>query len=263
MRRDREQLAELERRLGEAERRLGDLEAAASLDASERALSLREEADDLRVSVILPTHDRPRELQRAIGSVLTQLHRNLELVVVDTKGADGTLAQLEGLTDDRMRTVAAHGARSGPARNAGQDAATGELISYLDDDNVMAPWWLRALALTARAHPEDQVFYGARIHEGTDEWLARVQYVPWFDRERLRRENYIDTSTLAHRLGVGRWPEDSQAPDWELVAGLVASGHVPRAVPARAVVYMVSAEARTSSTSDFAAAEAAVARLLG
>ena len=257
----------LEARVREAERGVEDARVAAVLDATERTVSARLEDDAMLVSVVLPTYDRPEHLRRAIRSVLAQLHHRLELLVVDAGGRPGTAAVIEEVTDPRLRRVAALGARSGEARNAGLEQARGELVAYLDDDNIMQPWWLRAAVLTARHRPDANVFYGARVVEWNEGTLATVQYAPAFDRERFLRENIVDTNVLAHRRGLGpRWPQQSGSPDWEYVAALLAAGHEPVPVPVRAVLYMASAPSRFTDAEDFAErsarARAEVQRLL-
>ena len=264
---DAERVAELEARLGEAERRTDDVRVLAEVAATERAVSARLHDDDVLVSVVLPTHDRPEHLRRAIGSVLGQLHRRLELLVVDTAGRTGTAAVLDEVDDPRVRVVEAPGATSGAARNAGLDEARGELVTYLDDDNLMEPWWLRALAMVARERPEADVFYGARIIEMAPGARAIVQFAPAFDRARYRHENFIDTNVLAHRRGLPlRWPVGVGAPDWYFVANLVAAGHHPVPVPVRAALYLSSAPGRASDSPGYqerlAATRAEVERLL-
>jgi glycosyltransferase involved in cell wall biosynthesis len=98
-----------------------------------------------RVTVVVPTHDRRGLVPRAIGCALRQRDVEVDVVVVDDGSTDGTpvvLAALEGprvrvLRHDRPRGVAA-------ARNTGIDAASGEWVAFLDDDDVWAPGKLRA-----------------------------------------------------------------------------------------------------------------------
>ena len=267
--------------LGEHEARLGALEielrtvretalqarALATFDLTERSLSARFDADDVLVSVVLPTFDRGPYLRRAVASVVGQLHERWELLVVDTGGRTGTAEALATFDDPRIKVLEAHGSKSAVARNAALDAARGDLVAYLDDDNVLLPWWLRAVALTAREHPDRLAFYGARVIEqppGDEAWWQ----LDAFDRDEHTRRNLTDTGMIAHRRSDAvRWPEDqSGSPDWELVGGLAAAGHEPLAIPVRAVLYTTSAPGRmTDSDEGRASSErgaANVARLL-
>lgn len=251
--------------LGEHEARLDALETElrtvretaahartlATFDLTERSLSIRFDADDTLVSVVLPTFDRGPYLLRAIASVLGQLHERWELLVVDTGARPATAEALATFDDPRIRVLEAHGSKSAVARNLALDAARGDLVAYLDDDNVLLPWWLRAVALTGREHPDRLVFYGARVIEqppGDEAWW---QLDP-FDRAEHTRRNLTDTGMIAHRRSDDvRWPEDQAgSPDWELVGRLVAAGHEPLPIPVRAVLYTTSAPGRMTDSAE-------------
>lgn len=89
------------------------------------------------VSVILPTHNRPATLKRAIHSVLAQLHGDLELIVVDDASDQGTHAAAATFKDPRLHYVRLDSNRgAGGARNEGLRRARGTLIAYQDDDDV-------------------------------------------------------------------------------------------------------------------------------
>lgn len=98
------------------------------------------------VSVVIPTYKRPIYLKRAIDSVLNQTYENVELIVVDDNNPD-TPARLE--TEDLMAHYSDNpkvkylkhdkNRNGSAARNTGWRAATGEYITYLDDDDEIAP----------------------------------------------------------------------------------------------------------------------------
>ncbi|MCA0434216.1 MAG: glycosyltransferase [Proteobacteria bacterium] len=82
-------------------------------------------------SVVIPTRNRPAYLPEAVASVLAQRDSELELIIVND--GDGPI-QLPG--DPRLRVIE-NGARGAvPARNAGVTAASGDVIAFLDDDDV-------------------------------------------------------------------------------------------------------------------------------
>ncbi len=97
---------------------------------------------DPLVSVIIPTHNRPQLLERAVESVLDQTYDNLELLVVDD--ASDERADLEATFDfgaiaDYEYIYLEENRGGAGARNVGLDAATGEYIAFLDDDDEWLP----------------------------------------------------------------------------------------------------------------------------
>ena len=93
-----------------------------------------------RVSVVIPTYNRRDYLAEAIESVRAQTYSDYEIVVVDDGSTDGT----EEFIRRRFRDaplVYQYQQRSGSsgARNAGMRAARGELIAFLDSDDLWLP----------------------------------------------------------------------------------------------------------------------------
>lgn len=98
------------------------------------------------VSVVIPTHDRARELlKRSLSSALNQEAVEIEVVVVDDGSRDGTPEALAAVGDRRVRMIR-NAASQGlaRARNLGIAAAHAPWVAFLDDDDVWAPRKLRA-----------------------------------------------------------------------------------------------------------------------
>ena len=90
------------------------------------------------ISVVIPTHNRSDLISRAIKSVQTQTYTDTEIIVVSDGSTDDTKTVVEelGKTDERIRFLEYHPARGGNvARNTGIEAASGEYIAFLDDDD--------------------------------------------------------------------------------------------------------------------------------
>lgn len=101
-------------------------------------------------SVIVPTYNRPEQLERALKSVERQSLKDFELIVVDdgsdTSYVDQVVQQARCPKVRIIRQVVNRGPAA--ARNAGVAASTGELIAFLDDDDQFADEFL---AVTAKA----------------------------------------------------------------------------------------------------------------
>ncbi len=206
------------------------------------------------VSVVLPTRDRRALLEAAIASVQEQSYPHWELLVVDDGSADDTPAFLQRLDDPRIRTFRAEGGGVCAARNVALDAARGELVAYLDDDNRMDPHWLKAVVLTFAGFPDARACYGARVIDdegrlfhGTTAGTAWVHFDPW-DAEAVRADNRVDMNAIAHRRSDARFDADlAYYGDWDLLLQLTA-GDPPVEVPAVAAYYRTDVPGRMSST---------------
>jgi len=90
----------------------------------------------MKVSVIIPSYNREDTIGRAIRSVLQQDFKEFELIVVDDGSDDKTVEVVQDFSDSRI-SIIQHSENQGAnaARNSGIDAASGELISFLDSDD--------------------------------------------------------------------------------------------------------------------------------
>lgn len=138
------------------------------------------------VSVIMPVLNGERFIGAAIASVQAQTFRDWELVVIDDGSTDASAEIVEeALRDDpRIRLVdnrggPVHGAAA--ARNLGMRRAEGELIAFLDADDLYEPGKLADEVALLASHPEAAMVYGPALwwRDGDDSWS-------W--REPMRRE---------------------------------------------------------------------------
>jgi glycosyltransferase involved in cell wall biosynthesis len=106
--------------------------------------------------VVVPTRNRPHRLNGALASVLSQTHRNIEVIVVDDASDPPVedLADADLFEDPRVRLQRLAG-KSGAARarNVGLSLSNGELVAFLDDDDRWAPAKLATQVEYLDAHP--------------------------------------------------------------------------------------------------------------
>jgi glycosyltransferase involved in cell wall biosynthesis len=128
------------------------------------------------VSVVIPTRNRWPLLSRtALRSALAQTDVEHEVIVVDDGSTDETPVRLAELAEPRVRVVAL-GERRGvaTARNAGIEAARGEWVAFLDDDDLWSPRKLRAQLDTAVDARAD--FAYARVVSVDESGAARYAF---------------------------------------------------------------------------------------
>ena len=93
-----------------------------------------------RFSIVIPSYNRGYILWKAIQSVQDQSFEDWELIVVDDGSTDDTAKVGAQFQDDpRIKYVQQSNAGAAAARNRGMAEATGEIIGYLDSDDVLYP----------------------------------------------------------------------------------------------------------------------------
>jgi hypothetical protein len=108
-------------------------------------------SEELRISVVIATRDRPELLRRVGEQVVSQLGAGDELVIVD----DTTGKPVDyGWLGPRGRMLRSYGGGPAVARNLGWRATTGEVVAFTDDDVRIDGGWLSAVRGEFRADPD-------------------------------------------------------------------------------------------------------------
>ncbi len=116
------------------------------------------------VSVVIPTYNREYLVQEAIASVLAQGYPALEVLVVDDGSTDNTVSRVGALGPPVRVISIRHSGWPGLVRNVGIREAHGELIAFLDSDDLWLPGKLRRQLDYLAAHPDIAFVY-------TDEYV--------------------------------------------------------------------------------------------
>jgi glycosyltransferase involved in cell wall biosynthesis len=106
------------------------------------------------VSVIISTFNRGWILSEAVDSVLSQDYAPFELVVVDDGSTDDTAEILSAYADPRLRVHFQPNRGVSAARNCGIMHTSGELIAFLDSDDLWLPGKLSAQVQFFQQHPD-------------------------------------------------------------------------------------------------------------
>ena len=93
------------------------------------------------ISVVIPVYNVRAYLERCFQSVISQEYHNLEIILVDDGSTDGSGALCDALAerDSRVRVIHKANGGLGSARNAGMDAANGDILSFVDSDDWIEP----------------------------------------------------------------------------------------------------------------------------
>lgn len=123
-----------------------------------------------RVSVVVCSYNGAATIAETLGALARLDYPDYEVIVVDDGSTDGT-----GEIASRFacRLISVENGGLGHARNIGAEAASGEIVAYLDDDAYPDPDWMRYLAHTFRSTDYAAVG-GPNIPPGDEGWIARA-----------------------------------------------------------------------------------------
>jgi len=210
------------------------------------------------ISVVTPSYQHAEFIGATLRSVLDQGYPGLELVVMDGGSSDGTVEILRGF-GDRLRWVSERDGGQAAALNTGFARTRGEIVGWLNSDDLYAEGALHAVGEHFRANPDVDWLYGrcpiidregrpARelVTRYKEFWMRRYSY------RRLLIENFLNQPAIFFRRRflerVG--PIDTRyrnAFDYELFLRMGALSR-PAYLDRVLAYFRVHREAKTSAT---------------
>ena len=128
-----------------------------------------------RISVVTPSLNQARYIERTIRSVLDQGYPNLEYFIYDGGSTDGSVEIISRYAERLDYWVSEPDGGQSAAINAGWDRATGEILAWLGSDDYYLPETLQTVGEHFRDHPGTLLLYGTC--ERVDQDGAYIGYV--------------------------------------------------------------------------------------
>lgn len=133
----------------------------------------------ISISVVTPSLNQARFVERTVRSVLDQAYSPLEYIVCDGGSTDGSLSVLERYAD-RLTFISEPDRGQADAVNKGIRRTSGEVIGWLNSDDVYAANALHCVAGFLTAHPDTDVVYGdAHLLDASDALVGAYYTEPW------------------------------------------------------------------------------------
>ena len=176
-----------------------------------------------RVSIVTPSFNQAEFIAETIDTVLSQDYPHIEYHVVDGGSTDGTLDILRGF-GDRLEWISEPDHGQSDAINKGWRRTTGEIIAWLNADDLYRPGAVSKVVAFLASHPDVDMVYGdcdyldaegnvgeryhARPADGVDLLCSPVTIVPqpatFLRRRVLDSVGYLD-ETLHNTLDLDYW----------------------------------------------------------
>ena len=208
------------------------------------------------ISIVTPSLQQGRFIERTIWSVVSQGYPALEYVVQDGGSTDGTLQLLQRFGDHLSHWVSEPDGGHADAVNRGFDKTTGEVMGWLNSDDLLLPGALACVGAYFAAHPEIDVVYGNRLLIDENDGEIGAWILPEHDDLALTLADFVPQETLFWRrriwdtVGSALDESYSYALDWDLLLRFRAAGARIVRIPRLIGAFRVHGEQRTTADRD-------------
>jgi len=207
-----------------------------------------------RIAIVTPSFNQAPFVGATVNSVLSQNYPDLAYVVQDGGSRDGTTEILAGFGEKLQWTSAPDGGQTA-AINAGFAKVDGEIMAYLNSDDVLLPGSLAAVAQAFERFPEVDVVYSHRIIiDGAGDEIGRW-VLPSHDPQAIRWADYIPQETMFWRRrvwdAVGPFDESFRyAMDWDFILRAHRAGFHFKRLPLFLGCFRVHEAQKTTAIND-------------
>ena len=226
-----------------------------------------------RLTVVTPSYNQAEFIEETIRSVLLQGYPNLEYIIVDGGSTDGSVDIIRKYARWLEWWVSEPDRGQPHAINKGLERATGQIVAYINSDDVYLPDAFATIARAFVGHPESRWLCGAclsrddssrsaallrpRVPEEPTQWLFKPSGEPYC----FPQPGVFLTQSLVREVGPLR--EDLHYSfDYEYFQRILFAGVRPIELDATVAVFRVHAASKTSShAAGFAADDMKVADL--
>jgi glycosyltransferase involved in cell wall biosynthesis len=207
------------------------------------------------VSIVTPTFNQGQTLRATIESVIQQKYPQAQYAVIDGGSADETKKILARHKSDLSYCVSEPDDGQAHAIAKGFAALRGDIMAYLNSDDMLMPGALSFVGRYFATHPRIDVIYGHRVI--VDECGREVGrwILPRHDKRAIRHFDYVPQETLFWRRPLyekvgGINPAFHFAMDWDLLLRFMAAGAQIRRVPYFLACFRIHTRQKTHTLLD-------------
>lgn len=206
-----------------------------------------------RVTIVVPSFNQGRFIGATLQSIIDQRYPNLELIVVDGGSTDNTLSVIKQYEAHLAWWVSEPDSGQTAAINKGFMRSTGEVMAWINSDDLVASGALHQVADYLVKHPETQAVYGDRILINEEGLEIGCWILPRHSSRVLQWTDFVPQETLywtrkAWNLIGGQLDETFHfAMDWDFLLRLSAKQIKIQHLPVFLGLFRVHQNQKTSN----------------
>lgn len=171
------------------------------------------------ISIIIPTYQHSKFIKDCLDSIFAQTYQDFEVIVVNDGSTDNTVQVLKEYQKP-LQVIHQKNQGANVARNKGFDKAKGEFLLFCDADLILKKTMLEKMLGALEKNPDKAYAYCSF------QWGFKTFPLWPFDFERLKKENYIHTTSLMRRETFPGFDESiKRLQDWDLWLTMLERGY--------------------------------------
>lgn len=198
--------------------------------------------DSPSISIVTPSYNQSPFISKTIDSILQQNYKNLEYFIQDGLSNDGTQEVLRSFESQLSGWESVEDGGQSQAINLGFTKTQGEIMGWLNSDDILLPNALNVIAEYFSLNPDVDVVYGNRILIDIKDQKIGRWILPGHDDDTLSWADFVPQETLFWRRRIwdkigGKIDESYRfAMDWDLLIRFREAGarfaHIPEFIGA-------------------------------
>ena len=200
--------------------------------------SRRSETPTLSLSIVTPNLNQGVFIERTITSVLDQEFQNLEYVIQDGCSKDASIQVIKQYESRLSNWQSIKDRGQSHAINMGLKNTSGDIMAYLNSDDILLPGSLGYVIRYFEQHPDVDVVYGDRLLIDEEDRVINYWVLPEHDSGAIAWADFIPQETMFWRRSawnaIGAHVDESFhfAMDWDMILRFRSHGrkfvHLPR-----------------------------------
>jgi glycosyltransferase involved in cell wall biosynthesis len=143
-----------------------------------------------RISVVMPSYNQARFIERSILSVLNQNYPNLDFIIIDGGSSDGTVDIIRKYEKYLSYWISEPDAGQSDALNKGYGLASGEIFGWMNSDDVYLPGAFAYAVAALEDNPNKKIVFGDWLLINVDDDVQDVVHAFDFSLSHLKYEGF-------------------------------------------------------------------------